>query len=215
MADYGTLVAWHVVDGVGRIRLDGGDELRVGQTAFGFQKPSLGMRCHVLDVEPHPLGGLRAKQVKLLVDEPVVLVFPTSAPAAPKRTLTEWLLERIRASHQQPVASVEVRDLLECHQVFSGKKSVPQVFGIDPKQIDRARHQELLAAVEAALVAWRAHLSSPIDQYELDKAGRRLGLQFLRMQTPPRLRCEPLGTTDRLDKAWLRRITFLGEAVRG
>lgn len=211
MADHGTLIAWSQVDGVGRIRLDSGDELRVGQSAFGQLQPAVGHRCDVVEADPHPLGGRRATRVELL-DEPKAAVARTEA--APNKELGAWLLERIRSSSRQPVATVEVQNLIACHQAFGNSAATSQVFGIDPRSVERGRHQELLKAIELELEGWRDRLTSPLDQYHLDRAGRRLGLSFLRMQLP-KLRCEPLGTTDGLDAAWQRRISFLREAVRG
>jgi hypothetical protein len=211
MAEHGTLIAWSQADGVGRIRLDAGDEVRVGQTAFRHLLPAVGHRCDVLEAEPHPLGGRRALRVELL-DEPKEVV--AKAPKEPSKQLGPWLLERIRTSGRQPVATVEVDNLIHAHLAFSGKAASSQVFGIDPRTVEKAEYPKLLEAIETELKGWRDRLSSPLDQYHLDKAGRRVGLNFLRVQLP-KLRCEPLGTTDGLDADWLRRISFLREAVRG
>ncbi len=211
MPDHGTLIAWSQSDGVGRIRLDGGDEVRVGQNAFRHLQPSVGHRCEVVEAEPHPLGGRRATRVELL-DEPRQAVARAEAP--PSKELGPWLLERIRSSSRQPVATVEVENLMACHLAFGSHLKTKQVFGIDPRSVEPARHQELVEAIETELKGWRDRLTSPLDQYHLDKAGRRLGLSFLRMQLP-KLRCEPLGTTDGLDADWQRRISYWREAARG
>jgi hypothetical protein len=212
MPDHGTLIAWSQADGVGKILLDAGDEVRVGQTAFRHLQPTVGHRWEVVDAEPHPLGGRRATRVELL-DEPKLKV--AKVEVAKSKELGPWLLERVRSSSRQPVAHVEVQNLIACHQAFSGNKAATsQVFGIDPRTVERSAHKELLSAIETELKGWRDRLTSPLDQFHLDKAGRRLGLSFLRMQLP-KLRCEPLGTTDGLDAGWQRRISFLREAVRG
>jgi len=63
----GTITAFSYGDGVGRIKLDNGTELKVGTAGLkgivnfsGEERPLVGVRVKVEDVAPHPLGGFRA-----------------------------------------------------------------------------------------------------------------------------------------------------------
>ncbi|MDF2695895.1 MAG: hypothetical protein K0S65_4278 [Labilithrix sp.] len=58
----GTITSWLPDDSIGRIRLSSGEELRFGHSAcVGGLRPSVGVEVWVVEVAPHPLGGLRAK----------------------------------------------------------------------------------------------------------------------------------------------------------
>ncbi|MEW5742912.1 MAG: hypothetical protein AB1938_28610 [Myxococcota bacterium] len=209
-SDLGTLISWNAVDGVGRIRLDTAEELRVGQGALGYGKPSVGQRCEVTQIEAHPLGGRRATTVRLL-DERV----PVSAPVATEVDRSGWLLERIGKSVDGAVANVEVQGLLDAYLVFSGRAPKPQVFGVSTAQVSRGQWPQLAAAAERALRGWKAKLAaqSPRDAYLLDKAGRDLKLEFL--QGPKvELRCEPLGTLDGLNPDWVARLNRLKKQLK-
>jgi len=59
------------LDGVGRIRLDDGTELKVGAVALkdvvsfeGGERAVVGIGVLVREVSPHPLGGLRATRLE-------------------------------------------------------------------------------------------------------------------------------------------------------
>ena len=65
----GTIVAYEITDGVGRIELDDGEELRFSIRALRGMVPAVGVRVEVGATEPHPLGGLRALDVTLADDK--------------------------------------------------------------------------------------------------------------------------------------------------
>jgi hypothetical protein len=66
----GTITSFSFMDGVGRIKLQDGTELKVGQAglkgvvSFSDEaRPVVGVRVKVHVVAPHPLGGFRAMKV--------------------------------------------------------------------------------------------------------------------------------------------------------
>jgi hypothetical protein len=61
----GTIVAYAISDGVGRIQLDDGEELRFSLKALKGVVPAIGVRVLIGDTEPYPLGGRRALDIGL------------------------------------------------------------------------------------------------------------------------------------------------------
>ncbi|HEU5058471.1 MAG TPA: hypothetical protein VFU21_18190 [Kofleriaceae bacterium] len=61
----GTIVAYTISDGVGRIELDDGEELRFSLRAMKGVVPAVGVRVKVGATEPYPLGGRRALDITL------------------------------------------------------------------------------------------------------------------------------------------------------
>lgn len=57
----GTITSWQPDDSIGRITLSTGEEIRFGHSACVGLRPTLGAEVWVVEVAPHPLGGLRAK----------------------------------------------------------------------------------------------------------------------------------------------------------
>jgi hypothetical protein len=57
----GTITSWIPDDSIGRIRLASGEEIRFGHSACVGLRPTVGAEVWVVEVAPHPLGGLRAK----------------------------------------------------------------------------------------------------------------------------------------------------------
>ena len=57
----GTITSWQPDDSIGRIRLPSGEEIRFGHSACVGLRPSLGAEVWVVEMAPHPMGGLRAK----------------------------------------------------------------------------------------------------------------------------------------------------------
>lgn len=64
----GTIVAYAISDGVGRIQLDDGEELRFSLRSLSGVVPAIGVRVAIGGTEPYPLGGRRALQVTLADD---------------------------------------------------------------------------------------------------------------------------------------------------
>jgi hypothetical protein len=60
--DEATITQWAPLDGVGRLRLSTGEEVRFGASACPFP-PSVGLVVQVLALSPHPLGGQRATAI--------------------------------------------------------------------------------------------------------------------------------------------------------
>jgi len=65
----GTIVAYSLTDGVGRIQLDDGEELRFSVRAMQGIVPAVGLRVTIGATEPYPLGGRRALQIGLAEDK--------------------------------------------------------------------------------------------------------------------------------------------------
>ena len=61
----GTIVAYAITDGIGRIQLDDGEELRFSLRSLSGVVPAIGVRVAVGATEPYPLGGRRALDVTL------------------------------------------------------------------------------------------------------------------------------------------------------
>ena len=57
----GTITSWQPEDSIGRIKLANGEEIRFGHSACVGLRPAVGAEVWVVEVAPHPLGGLRAK----------------------------------------------------------------------------------------------------------------------------------------------------------
>jgi len=236
MTDVGALVAWNQLDGVGRIQLDDGEVLRVGQSAFGRHRPVEGARCEVLATAPHALGGSRATRVTILesprpAPQPAAVVELHEAMMRqsgdqrdyqrwiagmpPTSDLTAWLHERIRRSTCFRGAPVEIDRLVESHEVLRGARAAKALHGIDVASIDAAQKPAMLASIEEQLRAWKGKLGSPVDQLRIHRVGRRLGLSDLEMADPPALRGEPFATTEGLDADWQRRVALWAEAAGG
>jgi hypothetical protein len=64
----GTIVAYAISDGVGRIELDDGEELRFSLRSMTGVVPAIGVRVAIGATEPYPLGGRRALHITLADD---------------------------------------------------------------------------------------------------------------------------------------------------
>lgn len=64
----GTIVAYAISDGVGRIELDDGEELRFSLRSLKGVVPAVGVRVAIGATEPYPLGGRRALDITLADD---------------------------------------------------------------------------------------------------------------------------------------------------
>ena len=72
-----TVTQWAPLDGVGRLKLITGEEVRFGASACPFP-PSVGLLVEVLSLAPHPLGGQRATAIGLRADADAL--FDAAAP---------------------------------------------------------------------------------------------------------------------------------------
>lgn len=75
----GTIRAWSNADSIGRIELDTGEWVRFGGTGCQFV-PAVGLRVKVHGIEPHPLGGQRARSVTLVDDADMDRVLDEQRP---------------------------------------------------------------------------------------------------------------------------------------
>jgi hypothetical protein len=97
----GLLTSFSLADGVGRIRLEDGSELKVGASALQGMAPVVGLPVLVEAVAPHPLGGRRATRIRS-VDSP-------TAAAARGRAFETTLDQALRADAER---SAQVADTL-------------------------------------------------------------------------------------------------------
>jgi predicted DNA-binding WGR domain protein len=68
-SNVGVVVEWDAMDLVGRFRLDSGEVLKFGKSACRDFFPSVGQELVYEEVEDHPLGGRRARKLRLLPEE--------------------------------------------------------------------------------------------------------------------------------------------------
>lgn len=104
----GTITSWQPDDSIGRITLPSGEEIRFGHSACVGLRPALGAEVWVVEVAPHPLGGLRAKVLNATGE-----VTPDRATAAlaaheareKLRPEVEAEVEKIKAEASEALAS--------------------------------------------------------------------------------------------------------------
>jgi hypothetical protein len=105
----GTITSWLPDDSIGRIRLNSGEEIRFGHSACVGLRPSVGAEVWVVEVAPHPLGGLRAK------------VLNTTGAPTPDRATAALTAheerEKLRPSVEAEVAAIK----LECTTTLSAR----------------------------------------------------------------------------------------------
>ncbi len=111
----GTIVAYAISDGVGRIELDDGEELRFSLRSLSGVVPAIGVRVVIGATEPYPLGGRRALQVTLADDtgyQKLKKQFEKAQGEAMRRDLGrrseefELPVNALKKSLTQPAASV-------------------------------------------------------------------------------------------------------------
>lgn len=68
-AELAVVETWVPLDAVGTLRTSSGELLRFGASACRGFFPFVGMRVRYDDVEPHPLGGLRARTLRMTAAE--------------------------------------------------------------------------------------------------------------------------------------------------
>jgi len=110
-----------------------------------------------------------------------------------------------------------VQELVNALAVLRGKKQ-GQLFGLEASYLDEESAPELEAAILAALRDWRAHFATDGDVVSLtalDKVGRAYDVRELMVNERFPLRCDPLGTRDKLPAPWITRLERLEEIATG
>ncbi len=236
MSHAGKVLSWSKNDGVGSILLDGGETVRISHSRTEFEgDPFADLRCEVVEFDDGPVGNRRATSVRILEEEPRVVVpklalildlfkregpqfedfevaFPRWLESMPAESdVASWLLLRIERSPEF-LSTTEQDRLVQAYEVLSGKVEA-DVFGVALAAIPASRRGELKKAAREAFNAWVALPLSRVDRFRLHRAGQRLGLKALLMKDPPALRCEPFGTVEGLRPDWVARIAALRDAV--
>jgi hypothetical protein len=125
----GTITSWLPEDSIGRIRLASGEELRFGHSACVGLRPSVGAEVWVVEVAPHPLGGLRAK------------VLNSTGAATPDRA-TAALSAHEERERLRPVVEAEVEAIKkECEAALAQRPA--------PWAVALAAGGDGIAAIEA------------------------------------------------------------------
>lgn len=164
----GTITSWVPDDSIGRIRLSSGEEIRFGHSACVGLRPSVGAEVWVVEVAPHPLGGLRAK------------VLNATGEATPDRA-TSALTAHQKREQQRPIVEAEVEAIkAECTAAFANKPGpwvLAKSAGIDAIDVISAlrarKSREELSAVVASLPAIVLSTGEPSNDlrlYEMDWA---------------------------------------------
>jgi hypothetical protein len=108
----GTITSWQPDDSIGRIRLSNGEEIRFGHSACVGLRPALGAEVWVVEVAPHPLGGLRAK------------VLNSTGAATPDRA-TAALTAHQEREKLRPAIEAEVEAIKEeCTSTLAAKPAL-------------------------------------------------------------------------------------------
>ncbi|MBX3262018.1 MAG: hypothetical protein KF782_20205 [Labilithrix sp.] len=125
----GTITSWLPDDSIGRIRLPSGEEIRFGHSACVGLRPSVGVEVWVVEVAPHPLGGLRAK------------VLNATGKATPDRATAALAAHREREA-LRPVVEAEVDAIKkECEAALTSR--------LPPWAVAAAAGVEGIADIEA------------------------------------------------------------------
>jgi hypothetical protein len=107
----GTITNWQPDDSIGRIRLSSGEEIRFGHSACVGLRPAVGAEVWVVEVAPHPLGGLRAK------------VLNSTGAATPDRA-TAALSAHQERERLRPIVTAEVESIrAECDAQMTAQPS--------------------------------------------------------------------------------------------
>lgn len=156
----GTITSWIPDDSIGRIRLSTGEEIRFGHSACVGLRPSVGAEVWVVEVAPHPLGGLRAK------------VLNSTGAATPDRA-TAALSAHQEREKLRPAVEAEVEAIkAESTDVLGAKPGPWSVAaGTEPNAIAaiealrERRPREEIAAFVSSIRA--IHAGSPNDDLRL------------------------------------------------
>jgi hypothetical protein len=131
---------------------------------------------------------------------------------------TQWVLAQI-ADHRPGVTEMpgpSVQSLVDALRVVRGASNVGQLFGCAVSNIEPEGMPSIDAAVLAALVEWREHFADdPVSLLALEQAGRAANAPELYVAKRAPLRCDPLGTRDKLAREWTARLAALDDAIAG
>lgn len=101
----GEITAFSITDRVGRVRLDDGTELRVGQNALSELAPLVGRRLRVTAVGPHPLGGWKVVSADDKVAAPVDLTASLVAHEREMKAIMQREGEPFERARQATIAA--------------------------------------------------------------------------------------------------------------
>jgi len=170
----GTITSWQPDDSIGRIRLASGEEIRFGHSACVGLRPSVGAEVWVVEVAPHPLGGLRAK------------VLNATGEAMPDR-VTAALSAHAERERLRPAVEAEVEALKgECTRLLADLPSPWAVAGslVDPIRALAARMPfDEIAAFASGIRALEG--GTPADHLRLLDVGWADGWTHLDVWTDP------------------------------
>jgi hypothetical protein len=177
----GTITSWEPADSIGRIRLNSGEEIRFGHSACVGLRPSLGAEVWVVEVAPHPLGGLRAK------------VLNATGEATPDRA-TAALASHEERERLRPLVEAEITAIkLECATSMEAKPSLWSTAAAAGASVEKAvAEMESLRArmpaidLSASLSLIRAiHRGAPDDNLRLFEVEWADAWTFLEIWTDP------------------------------
>ncbi|MBX3208509.1 MAG: hypothetical protein KF764_25985 [Labilithrix sp.] len=163
----GTITSWLPDDSIGRIRLASGEEIRFGHSACVGLRPSVGVEVWVVEVAPHPLGGLRAK------------VLNATGAATPDRA-TAALEAHEKRESLRPVVEAEVDAIRkECELTLAAKPGpwavaasagASEAMAVIEALRQRMPRDEIAALVASIPAVDRADGSSDLRLYDLEWA---------------------------------------------
>jgi hypothetical protein len=162
----GTITSWLPDDSIGRIRLSSGEEIRFGHSACVGLRPTVGAEVWVVEVAPHPLGGLRAK------------VLNTTGAAMPDRA-TAALAAHEEREKLRPVVEAEVEAIKrECEATLSSRPAPWKVAAtVDADGIatiealrDRMSREEVAAFVSSIPALHHGESSNHLRLFDLEWA---------------------------------------------
>jgi hypothetical protein len=166
----GTITSWQPEDSIGRIKLATGEEIRFGHSACVGLRPAVGAEVWVVEVAPHPLGGLRAK------------VLNSTGQATPDRA-TAALAAHQERERLRPIVEREVDAIhAECNELMASRPSPwtvakgAGVVGID--ELERLRERIAVADLAPLVASIPAVHENDLRLYELEWADTWMHLEI-------------------------------------
>ena len=166
----GTITSWQPEDSIGRIKLATGEEIRFGHSACVGLRPAVGAEVWVVEVAPHPLGGLRAK------------VLNSTGQATPDRATAALAIHQER-ERLRPIIEADVERIhAECTELMAARPAPwavtkgAGVAGID--EIERLRSSRPLEELTPLVAAIPALHENDLRLYELEWADTWMHLEI-------------------------------------